>query len=144
MSEDLRSPPWVQSLRDLVSALPGLFTDRLELLALELHRAGHGLVRIVTLVLLAAILAVTAWWALWVGIALALVALGLSWPLAMLALLLVNGVLAWATLLRIRRLVSTLGLPATRRHLVFGAGAEAAASGHPPAQPLRTPPEDRP
>lgn len=144
MSEDARSQPWGRSLRGLVQALPGLFTDRLELLALELSRAGHGIVRIVALVLLAAILAVTAWLALWSCIALALVALGLSWPLSMLVLLLVNVTLALAALVRVRSLVATLGLPATRRHLVFGAGAEAAASGHLQAQPLTTTPEGKP
>ncbi len=142
----MRSAAWTQSLQDLIAALPGLFTDRLELLALELNRAGRGIVQIVALVLLAAILGVTAWLALCGGTALALVALGLSWPLAMLAVLLVNLMLAWAAVVRIRRLVATLGLPATRRHLVFGAGAgaEAAGSGQVHAQPLTTSPEGRP
>ena len=138
MGEDLRRQPWVQSLRDLIAALPGLVTDRLELLALELHRAGRGIVRIMALVLLAAILGVTAWLALCGGIALALVALNVAWPLAMLAVLLFNLLLAWAALARIRRLVAALGLPATRRHLVFGAGTEAGAGDHVPAQPLTT------
>jgi uncharacterized membrane protein YqjE len=126
--DQTRSQPWGRSLQDLVAALPGLFGDRLELLALELQRAGRSLVRIVLLMLLAAILGVTAWLALCGGIALVLVALGSSWPLATLAVLLVNLLLAWAALARIHRLVATLGLPATRRHLAFGAGAEAVAS----------------
>lgn len=144
MSQEVRSQPWVQSLQELVAALPGLFTDRLELLALELNRAGRGIVQIVALVLMVAILGVTAWLALCGGIALTLVALGLSWPLAMLAVLLVNLALGWAAVVRIRHLVAAVDLPATRRHLVFGAGAEAAASGHLHAQPLTTTPEGRP
>lgn len=140
----MRHQHWVQSLQHLVSALPGLFSDRLELLALELHRAGRAIGQIVTLVLLAAILVVTAWLALWACIALTLVALGLSWPMAMLPMLLVNLMLALAALAWIRRLVATVDLPATRRHLVFGAGAEAAASGHLQLQPLTTPPKGRP
>jgi uncharacterized membrane protein YqjE len=143
-SEEARHPPWVQSLQELAAAMPGLFSDRLELLALELHRAGGGVLQIVTLVLLAAILGVTAWMALWVGIALELVALGLPSPLAALAVLLVNMLLAWVATMRIHRLVAALGLPATRRHLAFGAGAEAVVGARLPPRPLNTTPEGRP
>lgn len=141
MSEDLRGPPWVQTLHDLAAALPGLVTDRLELLALELQRASRDIAQIVALVLAAAILGVTAWLALCGGIALALVALGLSWPVGMLAVLLVNLMLGWAAVVRIRRLLAHLGLPATRRHLVFGAGAAEASGGHLHARPLTQTPE---
>ena len=144
MSEEVRGQPWLQSLQALVATLPGLVTDRLELLALELNRAGGAIVSIVALMLLAAILGVTAWLALCGSIALALVGQGLSWPLAMLAVLLANLVLAWVALVRMRRLMATVGLPATRRHLVFGAGAATPASGHLQASPLATPTEGRP
>jgi len=107
--------------------LPGLVSDRLELLALELHRAGQGMVQIMALVLATAVLGTTAWLALCSGLGLALVALGLSWPLALLAVLLVNLALAWVAVSRVRRLLANLGLPATRRHLVFGAEAADAA-----------------
>lgn len=123
MSEDLRSQPWVRTLQDLMAVLPGLVSDRLELLALELHRAGRGMVQIMALVLATAMLGATAWLALCSGLGLTLVALGLSWPLALLAVLLVNLALAWAAVSRVRRLLANLGLPATRRHLVFGAEA---------------------
>lgn len=111
-----------------MAALPGLLSDRLELLALELHRAGRGMVQILALVLATAMLGTTAWLALCGGLGLALVALGLSWPLALLAVLLFNLALAWAAVSRARRLLASLGLPATRRHLVFGAEAPVAAS----------------
>jgi uncharacterized membrane protein YqjE len=144
VSDDVRGQPWVQSLQELVAALPGLLTDRFELLALELGRAGRAVVRIAMLVLLAALLSVTAWLALCGGIALALGALGLSWPLAMLTVLLLNLILAWAAVARIGHLTTNLGLPATRRHLVFGADAESATGGRGPIQPTASPPGYRP
>jgi len=123
VSEGLRSQPWARTLQDLVVELPGLVSDRLELLALELHRAGQGMVQIMAFVLATAVLGTTAWLALCSGLALTLVALGLSWSLALLAVLLVNLALAWVAVSRVRRLLANLGLPATRRHLVFGADA---------------------
>ncbi len=135
----MRTPHWFATLHRLVSALPGLVSERLELLALELHRAGRAIARIVALVVVAAILAITAWLALWACLALVLVASGWSWPLAMLAVLLVNLLLTGAALAWIRSLVATVGLPATRRHLVFGAGAETTADAHPSAQPFANP-----
>jgi uncharacterized membrane protein YqjE len=68
VSEDPRSQPWVRSLQDLVAVLPGLLSDRLELLALELHRAGRSLVQIMALVLATAILVTTAWFVLCGGL----------------------------------------------------------------------------
>jgi hypothetical protein len=118
-----------------MAVLPGLVSDRLELLALELHRAGRSMVQIMTLVLATAMLGITAWLALCGGLGLTLVALGASWPLALLAVLLVNLALAWAAVSRVRRLLANLGLPATRRHLVFGADAADAAG-----VPLHRPP----
>lgn len=142
MSQDLRSQPWLHSLRELLAALPGLVSDRLELLALELHRAGRGIVQIVVLMLTAAILGASAWLALCVGGAFALVALGLPWPVAMLAVLLLNLLLGWAALARVRFLLSHLGLPVTRRHLVFGAAAAVPTGHHPHLRPLGRTPED--
>jgi len=110
--------------------LPSLVSDRLELLALELHRAGRSMMQIMALALATAMLGTTAWLALCGGLGLALVAaLGLSWPLALLAVVLFNLALAWAAVSWARRLLANLGLPATRRHLAFGAEAPVAASG---------------
>lgn len=142
MSQDLRSQPWLQSLQNLLAALPGLVSDRLELLALELHRAGRGIVQIVVLMLTAAILGASAWLALCVGMALALVALNMPWPAALLGVLLINLVLGWAALARARYLLANLGLPVTRRHLAFGAAAVVPASLHQDTRPVGRAPED--
>ena len=123
MSENLRGQPWVRTLQDLLAALPGVVSDRLELLTLELQRAGRRMLQILALVLATAMLGATGWLALCSGLGLLLVEQGLGWPLALLVVLLLNLVLAWAAVSRMRRLVGTLGLPATRRHLLFGAGA---------------------
>ena len=99
--------------------LPGLISDRVDLFSLELHRAGKALLQIAALVVVAAILGVTAWLVLWAGIVSALVAAG--WPLVLaLAVALVSniGASAWAVF-RVRRLLPLLGLPATRRHLTL-------------------------
>ena len=144
MSEDLRGQSWVRSLQDVMAVLPGLVSDRLELLALELQRAGGSLVQIMALVVMTAVLGATAWLALCSGLGLALLAIGLSWPLALLGVLLVNLALAWAAVSRARRLLVNLGLPATRRHLVFGAKAPADAGVSMHAQPFTGQPEGRP
>ena len=131
MNEDLRGQSWVRTFQDVMAMLPGLVGDRLELLALELQRAGRAIVHVMALVVATAILGTTAWLALCAGLGLMLVTMGLSWPLALLAVLLVNLALAWAAVTRARRLLVNLGLPATRRHLVFGAKAPAAQAGAP-------------
>jgi Putative Actinobacterial Holin-X, holin superfamily III len=144
VSPDPRSQPWVRSLQDLVAVLPGLLSDRLELLALELHRAGRSLVQIMALVLATAILVTTAWFVLCGGLSMALVAQGLSWPLALLAVLPVNLLLAWAAMSRVRGLLANLGLPATRRHLMFGAEAALTAGVQLQRPPFTSSSEARP
>lgn len=142
MSQDLRSQPWLQSLQNLLAALPGLISDRLELLALELHLAGRGIVQIAMLMLTAAILGASAWLALCVGMALAMVALEMPWPAALLSVLLINLLLGWAALARARYLLVNIGLPVTRRHLAFGVAAMLPASLHVRTRPARGTPED--
>ena len=75
-------PSWLASLQGLVQELPGLISDRIELLSLELQRAGQVLAQIVALIVAAAILAVTAWLALWGGVIVALIDAGLHWAAA--------------------------------------------------------------
>jgi hypothetical protein len=53
------------SLQGLLRELTGLVSDRVELLSLELQRAGQVLAQIVALIVGAAILGMTAWLALW-------------------------------------------------------------------------------
>jgi len=114
-----------ESLVDLAQSilheLPALLGDRVELLSLELQRAGNALVKLTVLAAVAAIFALTAWLALWGTLVGLLIAL--DWPAvgAYAAVLLVNAVAAAWALWRARRLFKLLGLPATRRHLQLGA-----------------------
>ena len=126
MVDDAPTPPpatpdEVVSLPKAVSALfadlPGLLTDRVHLLSLELRRASNALGQMVALGLLAAILFATAWIALWVGLAAAFVAVGLAWPWIVLLVLFVNlSAAAWAVM-RVKALAPLLALPATLRRL---------------------------
>jgi hypothetical protein len=106
-------------LKDLWRELPGLFSDRVELLSLELHRAGLALVQIAALVVAAAILGVTAWLVLWGAVAALLTLAGLHWLLSLAIVLALNLVAAGLAVARVRRLLPSLKLPATRRHLTI-------------------------
>ena len=126
MADDAPTPPVAppdgfESLPKAIGALfadlPGLLTDRVHLLSLELRRASNALGQMVALGLLAAILLSTAWITFWVGLAAALLAIGLAWPWIVLLVLLVNlSTAAWA-LLRVKSLAPLLALPATLRQL---------------------------
>ena len=105
----------------LLNELPGLISDRVELLSLELQRAGLALLHITCLGLALTVLALTGWMLLWGLATAALVAAGLHWAGALFAALLVHGLLGWWVVRRIHRLLPTLGLPATRRQLMFKA-----------------------
>lgn len=125
--------PLLQTFSSLWRELPGLLSDRVELLSLELQRASHALLQIVVLLVVAAILGVTAWLVLWGGIVAVLLALGLPLAAALLLLLLFNAGAAWLVLRRARALVPRLALPATRRHLM----------SNPAPEPGPTPPDTR-
>ena len=99
------------------SELPGLLTDRVRLLSLELQRASNALGQMVALSLLAAILFATAWLALWVGLAEAFLAVGLAWPWVVLLVLFVNLSAAIWAVMRVKALAPLLALPATLRRL---------------------------
>lgn len=91
---------------------------RVNLLALELRRARDVLPKIIALLVLAAVVALTGWFALWVAIALLLVQVAEWSPVWTMALVtgvnvVVAGVLAW----RAVALVPLLALPATLHHL---------------------------
>ncbi|MDE2079908.1 MAG: phage holin family protein [Burkholderiales bacterium] len=140
-------PSWLAALHDLARELPGLVSDRIELLSLELRRAGLALAQIVALVVAGAILGLTAWLALWGCIVGALVAAGLPWTGALLAVLLVNLAACAALLLRVRTLLPLLGLPATRRHLTLppaAAPSPSSAASPPPPAPAADRHEPRP
>jgi hypothetical protein len=126
MVDDAPTPPdaapdAVESLPQAVGALfadlPGLLTDRVHLLALELRRASSALGQMLALSLLAAILFATAWITLWVGLAEAFLAVGLAWPWIVLLVLFVNLSAAVWALMRVKALAPLLALPATLRRM---------------------------
>ena len=126
MIDDAPTPPAAppdefESLPKAIGALfadlPGLLSDRVHLLSLELRRASNALGQMVALSLLAAILFATAWLALWVGLAEAFLAVGLAWPWVVLLVLFVNLSAGIWALLRVKALAPLLALPATLRRL---------------------------
>lgn len=120
--EDDRRPPSLSAvLGSLLSELPGLVSDRVELLSLELQRAGLALLHMVCLGIALTVMGMAAWLIVWALVMLAMVTAGLSWAIALGVSLLVHVLLGWWAVHRIRRLIPTLGLPATRRQLMFRA-----------------------
>ena len=126
MDHDAPTPPEappdeVESLPKAIGALfadlPGLLSDRVHLLSLELRRASNALGQMVALGLLAAILFATAWITLWIGLAEAFLAVGLKWPWIVLLVLFVNLSAAIWAILRVKALAPLLALPATLRRL---------------------------
>lgn len=124
-------PGLLDTLLAIARDLPGLLADRVELLSLELQRAGRALAQLLVLVVACAVLGVTAWLVLWAGIAGALVAAGLALHWALLVVLLANVLAIGAALLRMKRLLPLLRLPATRRHLTPSPSTRAAPDGPP-------------
>lgn len=137
---------WLDTVQSILGDLPGLVSDRIDLLSLELKRAGSALAQIVALLVAAAILGVTAWLALWVGIGVGLVELGLHWAWSLLLVLGLNACTAWLAIGRLRTLLPLLSLPATRRHLMPGsdAGPDAGSKSAASATSLPTPPPSPP
>lgn len=129
-------PSWLASLEGLAHALPGLISDRIELLSLELQRAGQVLAQIVALIVGAAILAVTAWLALWGGVIVALIGSGLHWAPASLIVLVINLGACWWAVARVRALAPLLHLPATRRNLTLS-GPSSASQPATPDEPTK-------
>lgn len=124
-----------QTLRSLARDLPQLFSDRIDLLSLELRRAGRALLQIVVLIVAAAILGITAWLVLWAAIVAGLVELGMPLPVALLLAVAMNvGAATWAAM-RVRKLIPSLGLPATRRHLMVSPSPQPVAGAPEPAAP---------
>lgn len=114
---------WLAELRALAAELPQLIGDRVDLFVLELQRASLALAQIVALIVVAAILGVTAWFALWAGVVVLLVQQA-GWPVmgALGAAMVANLIAAWLAWQKIVGLAPLLRLPATRRHLHFNAG----------------------
>ena len=115
--------------------LPGLWSDRVELFSLELHRAGLALAQVIMLVIAAAILGVTAWLVFWGTIAAVLTLfVELHWLLSLLIVFALNGVAALWAVSRVKRLLPLLRMPATLRHLKFSPSTTA-----PPEPPMPVP-----
>ena len=113
----------LQPLLDLLGELPGLMSDRVQLLALEVRRAAQALARMMALAAAAALLLTTAWLALWAGLAWAALQAQTPWVVVVVAVVAVN---AGAALLALRiavQLARLVALPATVRHLTADASA---------------------
>lgn len=116
------------SLHTLWRDLQGLVADRVELLSLEVQRAGVAAAHILLWMVAASILGVTAWLALCGGVAMLLLEQGLHWSGVLLLVMLANLAAAWIAFGRAKALTPRLSLPATRRHLRFGADDDEAAN----------------
>ena len=103
----------------LIDDLPGLVSDRVHLLALEVRRAGLALGQMLALLVVAAIGALTAWIALWLGVVAGLLALELEWGWAVAIVFFVNAGLTWFAVSRASSMAPLLRLPATMRSMTF-------------------------
>jgi uncharacterized membrane protein YqjE len=108
-----------ESVRALLRDLPGLVGDRVDLLSLELHRAGMALASMVAWLVVAAIVGATGWLALCAAITLVLIDRGLPGVAALIGVMVVNVLIAWWAVNKVRSLAPLLKLPATRRQLSF-------------------------
>lgn len=106
--------------------LVGMLSDRVHLFSLELQQAARALAQMVALTMLAVAFGATAWVALWVWLAAALLDAGLA---AIWVMLIVAGLNVAAAGLAVHRALARarlIGLPATVRRLT---------RAHRPAQP---------
>lgn len=127
-----------QAVMALLGELPGLVSDRVQLLSLEMRRAREALVKIMVLGMLAAVMVATAWVALWLGVAATIVHLGLAWPWAWLIVLAINGgVAAWAAL-HAKSLLPLLGFPATLRRLTVAPAKQESTHSQDPSDDHRS------
>ncbi|MEO5735703.1 MAG: phage holin family protein [Rubrivivax sp.] len=108
-----------QLLLSLLQELPKLVGDRVELLSLDLRRASSALGQITGLVVVLAILGVTAWLLIWGGVLVALVMVGLPPEAALLLGIAINLLGMWFAVSRIRALVPKLLLGTIRKHLTL-------------------------
>ena len=123
----------------LADDLVGMVSDRVHLLALELHRARLVTFEIVALMLAAALLIGVAWLLIGLLGAVALVEAGWPWLGALATVLAINLALGIAALLRARSLVPKLALPGTmRRLMVTSLPAQAEQPSQPQPYPYPT------
>jgi len=120
-------------LHGLLDDLRGSIGERIELFSLELRAAVDATIHILVLLITAAIVAATAWIALWAVIVGLLMGAGMAWPWALLLVLAINLIAALTALFCARRLLPRLGMPATRRQLSLLPAMSTAAA--PPPSP---------
>jgi uncharacterized membrane protein YqjE len=114
--------------RALFESVGAMLGERAHLLTLELRLAGRAIGLIVVLLVGAAVTALTAWTAFWVGVAAALHAADWRWEAIAAFIVLVNLVAAALCLWQIRRVARLLTLPATLRQLKKLPAGEARAA----------------
>ncbi|WP_157267769.1 phage holin family protein [Azohydromonas aeria] len=145
--EALTSDSLLDNVKQLLRDLPGLVSDRVHLLALELKRSGLALAQMVGLVVAAGVLLCTAWLALWTGIGIALVEAGLAWGWTLVLILLLNLGAAWLAIKRVLALARFLALPATMRRLTLSTptppSRRGAAEAPPNVSPSAGAPDER-
>ena len=114
--------PLLQQLKELWQELPGLVSDRVELLSLELQRATQSLIEIVALLVGVAVLGVTVWLLLWAALIGLMVTAGLALHWALLVAIVVNTVVIVLALQRVRGLLPALRLSAHEPPIATAAG----------------------
>lgn len=125
---------------DVVHELPGLISDRVTLLSLELHRASRAFAQLAVAGVLALLFGATAWFMIWGGITAGLIEAGLHWAWAIAIAVVVNLLGAWLAVRRAIALAPRLALPATLRHMTLspraGDGLDADTTTSMPMDPL--------
>lgn len=129
-----KSESFLHLIFGLLQELPGIVSDRVHLLTLELQRARQALGQMIALSVAAALMALTAWFAFWIGVTAAAVQAGMAWGWALLIVLALNAGAAWFAIARVMKLATLLTLPATVRRLTV-----ASAPARPQAVPARQP-----
>ncbi len=111
-------------VQQLLGELPGLVSDRVHLLSLELRRAAIALAWLGILVVASGVLLCTAWLAIWAGIGWLLLEAGAS-PGGVCLLIVAANLLTTAVLASLaRRLARHVNLSATMRRLTLAPSAE--------------------
>ena len=131
-------------LMGLVNDIPGLISDRVRLLALELRRARQSFVQMALMVIVAVILATTAWVAFWAFVAVAIFAMGVPWYGVFLLIVVLNCGGAWIAIRRAQALVEDLTLPATVRCLTMAQSPPAPSNSLPVSESADGTPETEP
>jgi hypothetical protein len=128
----------LDTLKSIWRELPGLVSDRVELLSLELHWAGRALLQIVVLGIALAALGITAWVILWGLVITGLTQAGVPGMVVLLGALTVHVLLGAWVVHRVKKLLPMLGLPATRRRLMFSS-----SPAQTPSSSAEGPPKER-